>query len=385
MVASPLPPLGIIKLEALTYYVHDLDRVRSFLVGLLDFAETGHSSPELTARGKQQAAVFEAGNAVLLVCAPQGGGGRAWRYLRKHPEGIGTLTFAVEDIHRTFGLIEARGGTIIADIERFADDSGTLAMFAITTPFGDTTFRFVERKGYTPLFPGFTTSTIATPHNQFGFAAIDHVTSNFQTMSPALLWMEHVMGWERFWDVKFHTDDVAKHGTSGSGLKSVVMWDPHSGLKFANNEPMRPNFRNSQINIFAEDHRGDGVQHAALAAPNIIEAVRGLRARGVEFMPTPNSYFDLLQARLNALGVGTIDEDIATLRDLQILVDGEGAHQYLLQIFLKEGAALHRDPVAGPFFFEIIQRKGSRGFGAGNFRALFESIEREQKLVRGIT
>lgn len=378
--------MGILRLEALTYYVHELARVRTFLRDRLDFAETGRASADLVARGKQQAAVFEAGTAVLVVCAPVGDGGRAWRYLRKHPEGVGTLTFAVQDIRHTFALLEKRGGTIISDIERFVDDHGTLAMFSITTPFGDTTFRFVQRDGYQALFPGFErASQPEGGHNAFGFGAIDHVTSNFQTMSPALLWMQHVMGWEPFWEVKFHTDDVAKHGQAGSGLKSVVMWDPDSGLKFACNEPLRPQFKNSQINVFAEDHRGDGVQHAALSVGNIIETVAGLRARGVEFMPTPGTYFDALPERLVKLGVGTIDEDIATLRALEILVDGEGPKQYLLQIFLKEAAAFHHDPAAGPFFFEIISRKGSRGFGAGNFRALFESIEREQKLSRRIS
>ena len=383
---SPVPEsLGIIKLEALTYYVNDLDRARTFLVNSLDFAETGRSTSDLTARGKQCSAVFEAGNAVLVVCAPQGEGGRAWRFLRKHPEGIGTLTFAVQNIEHAFNLVASRGGTIIADIEHFSDEHGTLAMFSIATPLGDTTFRFIERNGYQPLFPGYEKLSPSQTRNEFNFRAIDHVTTNFQTMAPALLWMEHVLGFQKFWDVKFHTDDVAKRGSTGSGLKSIVMWDPHSGLKFACNEPLRPHFKNSQINLFVEDHRGDGVQHAALAAPNIIEAVRGLRSRGVQFMPTPGSYFDVLQERLNTLGVGTIDEDIETLRQLEILVDGEGLHQYLLQIFLKEAATVHADLNAGPFFFEIIQRKGSRGFGAGNFRALFESIEREQKLSRGIS
>ncbi len=107
-------------------------------------------------------------------------------------------------------------------------------------------------------------------------------------------------------------------------------------------------------------------------------AVRGLRAAGVEFMPTPGSYFDVLPERLVQLGVGAIDESIDLLRELEILVDGAKTRQYLLQIFLKEAAGLYHDPEAGPFFFEIIQRKGDQGFGAGNFRALFEAIEREQ-------
>lgn len=380
---TPRPSLGIRKIAALVYYVHDLDRVRRFMVSSLDFAEIGESGPDLVARGRQRSVLFAAGDVNLLVCAPQGPDGRAARYLRKHPEGVGTVVFAVDDINTTFRLLEERGGTIINDIERFTDDGGTLAMFSITTPFGDTTFRFIEQRGYRSMYPGMVAHpTPRGGQNQFRFKRIDHLTSNFQTMTPALLWMEHVLGFEQYWKVQFHTQDVSSDKTRGSGLRSVVMIDPESKLKFANNEPLRPFFKQSQINVFSEDHRGDGVQHAALAVPDIISAVDGLRARGVQFMPTPATYFDALSARLQTLGVGTIDEDIEVLRRQQILVDGEGARQYLLQIFLKEAAGLHQDPEAGPFFFEIIQRKGSNGFGAGNFRALFESIERQQQQDR---
>ena len=117
----------------------------------------------------------------------------------------------------------------------------------------------------------------------------------------------------------------------------------------------------------------------AIAVDDILAAVRAMRTSGVEFMPAPGSFYVLRPARCEQLGIGRLDEDIATLRDLQILVDGDGAHSYLLQIFLKESAGLYNEPAAGPFFFEVIQRKGDQGFGAGNFRALFESIEREQR------
>ena len=124
--------------------------------------------------------------------------------------------------------------------------------------------------------------------------------------------------------------------------------------------------------------RGDGVQHVALTVADIVTAVKDLRGAGVTFMPTPGSYYDLLPERIARSGVGAIDENLDTLRELGILVDGDHHHAYMLQIFLKEAAGLYGDPDAGPFFYEIIQRKGDRGFGAGNFRALFESIEREQ-------
>jgi 4-hydroxyphenylpyruvate dioxygenase len=375
---SKLESLGIKRIEGIHYYVHDLERSRRFYTGKLDFAETWRSSPELERDGQQKSACFEAGK-ILVVCSqPVGKGSRAARYLSKHPDGVGTLIFEVDDIDKTFRLLEARGGTPIDEIQTFKDDGGTLRQFSITTPFGDCTFRFRERRGFKALFPG------AVPHvgggkNRFGFQEIDHVTSNFQTMKPMLLWLEHVLGFEQMWEVSFHTSDVDPNRKTGSGLKSIVMWDPPSGTRFANNEPARPFFKSSQINIFNEELRGDGVQHVALTVGDILTAVRELRANQVTFMPTPGTYYDMLPERIAKTGIQKIDEDLKTLRELEVLIDGDHFHAYMLQIFLKESAGLYGDPTAGPFFYEIIQRKGDRGFGAGNFRALFESIEREQR------
>ena len=376
--------LGIKRLEAIHYYVRDIARSRHFYVDVCDFEELGTSGPELSERGRQKSVIFRAGDCTVVCSEPAGEGGRASRFLKRHPDGVGTLVFEVEDIDRTLALLEERGGTPITDVMRFSDDGGTLGMFSITTPLGDTTFRFVERKGFGALYPGM--QLHAAPQggkNKFGFRRFDHVTSNFQTMKPALLWMEHVLGMQPYWSVQFHTTDVTgPRGEHGSGLRSQVMWDQRSGVKFANNEPWRPAFKASQINLFTEDLRGDGVQHAAIEVPDIIATVRGLRERGLEFMPTPGSYYDALPARLEREKIGALDEDLAVLRELEILVDGDGPRRYLLQIFLKDSAGLYRDPAAGPFFFEIIQRKGDQGFGAGNFRALFEAIEREQAAAR---
>jgi 4-hydroxyphenylpyruvate dioxygenase len=379
-------PLGLVRVEALHYYVHDLERSRRFYTEKLDFAEVAASGPALEQGGRQRSAVFQAGDVRVVCSAPVGQGGRAWRYLRKHPDGVGSVVFEVEDAERCFRLLDERGGTPITDVQEHRDEGGTLRTFNITTPLGDTTFRFVERRGYAGLYPG----VVAHPAprggaNAFGFGHVDHLTSNFQTMKPALLWMEHVLGLEEFWEVQFHTKDAAEarraalQAQQGSGLRSVVMRDPRSGVKFANNEPWRPAFKSSQINVFNEDHRGDGIQHAALAVRDILPAVEGLRARGVEFMPTPAAYYDALPERIRTSGIGRIDEDVATLRRLEVLVDGAGPGAYLLQIFLRDAAGLYHEPEAGPFFFEIIQRKGDEGFGAGNFRALFESIERQQQ------
>lgn len=374
------PALGIRRIEAIHYYVRDLERSRRFYTEKLDFAEVARSSEELAQRGRQDALVFDAGACRIICSSPRGVGGRAHRYLQKHPDGVGSIVFEVEDIERAFALLEQRGGTPVHDVRTTEGKAGRFRTFVITTPFGDTTFRFVERAGAYPLYPGF--EAHAAPRggrNAFGFHGFDHVTSNFETMAPALLWMEHVLGFERFWEVAFHTDDVARRlDEHGSGLRSVVMWDRSSGLKFANNEPYRPNFTTSQINVFHEEHRGDGVQHVALGVSDIVSAVRGLRARGVAFMPTPAAYYDRLPARLESLGLRALEESTDDLKSLEILVDSEGPGRYLLQIFLKDSAAAHASPEAGPFFYEIIQRRGDDGFGAGNFRALFESIERDQ-------
>jgi len=378
---SDLEPLGITAIDSLHYYVHDLDRMNDFLTSKLDFAELGRSSEAMEERGGQASRVFNAGDITLIISTPRSDSCRAARWLKKHPEGVGTITFQVRDIEHTWKLLMERGATPIHHIrDAKVDDGGTIRLFSITTPFGDTTFRFMQKVDTDAPFPGYV--PYDQPRggtNRHGFERIDHITSNFRTMRPMLLWMEHVMGFEVYWGVEFHTTDVAEDASDGSGLKSIVVWDPESQVKFANNEPAAPFFKKSQINVFIEDLRGDGVQHAALTVGNIQETVRGLRSSGVEFMPTPGTYYDMLPERIERLGIGSIDEDIEELRELEILVDGEGDRAYMLQIFLKEQAGLFKDDAAGPFFIEIIQRKGDKGFGAGNFRALFESIERQQK------
>ncbi len=376
--------IGIKRLEGIHYYVRDLERSRTFYVDKLDFTETWRSSLELEKQGRQKSAAFEAGNIKVVCSEPVGEGGRAARFLSKHPDGVGTLIFEVEDIEKAFELIEARGGTPIDDIHTSEHPQGTLKMFSIATPFGDCTFRFRQHVGTPPLFPGAVAyESKQAKTNRFGFEDVDHITANFQTMKPMLLWMEHVLGFEQMWEVSFHTADVDPSKKSGSGLKSIVLWDPHSGVKFANNEPQRPFFKSSQINIFNEELRGDGVQHIAMTVKDMLPAVRELRGNGVSFMPTPGTYYDMLPERIVKSGVGKIDENIEELRELQVLMDGDHHYQYMLQIFLKESAGLYNDKSAGPFFYEIIQRKGGKSFGAGNFRALFESIEREQR-QRGI-
>ncbi|MGD0677422.1 MAG: VOC family protein [Polyangiaceae bacterium] len=376
-----LPSLGIRRIEAIHYYVRDLERSRRFYTERLDFTEIACSDDGLVEQGRQRSLVFEAGGCRVVCSTPEGSGGRAGRYLEKHPDGVGSIVFEVENVERAFALLDVRGGTMVDDIRTVGAADRSFKTFVMTTPFGDTTFRFVERGCAFGLYPWFRTYDVPRGgSNAFGFLSFDHVTSNFETMSPALLWMEHVLGFERFWNVEFHTNDVRETmGDAGSGLRSVVMWDPASGVKFANNEPRRPNFKVSQVNLFHEQHRGDGVQHAALSTGDIVSAVRKMRQRGVAFVATPAAYYDALPERLSGAGIGALAESLDDLRQLELLVDGDGPGRYLLQIFLKDSAGVHGCADCGPFFFEVIERRGDQGFGAGNFRALFESIERQQR------
>lgn len=367
--------VGLTGLESIVYIVRDLDRSRAFYTEKLDYAEVGGSSAQTEAATGERSVVFRAGDCQVVVVAPLRDDSRAARWLRTHPDGVAELRFGVKDAAHALRTIESRGGTPVENVQ----EEGGLKHFAITTPF-QATWRFVERSSTDTarLYPGLE-SRSGGGSNAFKFGHFDHITSNFQTMAPALLWMEHVMGFERYWDIAFHTIDVDPTRTSGSGLKSVVMWDPDSGVKFANNEPLRPFFEASQIHLFIEDLRSDGIQHAAMTVDDIIPAVAEMRARGLSFMPTPGTYYDALPERLQSTGIVEIDEDIEVLRKHEILIDGAAHRSYLLQIFMQESAGLYSEPEAGPFFYEVIQRKGDKGFGGGNFRALFESIERQQK------
>jgi 4-hydroxyphenylpyruvate dioxygenase len=376
---AQIESLGIKRIEAVHYYVRDVEPYRRLLVGKLDFREVGGDSAQLAERANQSTSVFVAGNVQLQFTAPSADHSLTGRWLKRHPDGVGALVFEVKDAKKAFALFESRGGTPLADLETVEGEGGMYRQFTAVTPFGDSVFRFVERQGYRLLYPGYQAATrVEAGGNRFGLSHVDHITSNFKTMAPALLWMEQVLGFARFWDIKFHTNDVAPGRATGSGLKSIVYKDPNSEVKFANNEPWRPHFDQSQINLFIEDHRGDGIQHAAIEVPDLLTAVRELRKNGAPFMPTPGTYYDALPKRLEETTVGPIDEPLDRLRELEILVDGAAPHRYMLQIFMQEFAGIHGDPQAGPFFFELIQRKGDQGFGGGNFRALFESIERAQ-------
>jgi 4-hydroxyphenylpyruvate dioxygenase len=371
--------LGMVAVDSYEFVVHDLERSRRFYVDRLDFREVARSTTERNRRTGEESAVFRAGKVQVQVSSPLHQRSAAAKYLSWHPDGIRAVSFRVKSVADAWRFLEERGATFLGDPEEHADASGKWKAFGVASALGDVEFRFVEREGSPPFAAGFDVVTPPDEGNRFQFAAVDHITCNTLTMKPYVNWLRDVLGWEQFWDVQFHTDDVRKGGESGSGLKSIVMRDPHSGVKFATNEPLKPFFEQSQITKFVEDHRGAGVQHVAFITPKIIPAVEGLRERGIKFLATPAVYYDALPSRFAEVGLGmsTIKEPIDVLAKNGILVDGAN-ERYMLQIFLQEGGLLYDDPRAGPFFYEVIQRAGDPGFGAGNFRALFESIERDQ-------
>lgn len=372
--------LGIIALDSIHYYVHDLERTREYYTQKLDFTEMGSSSELLASRGKQHSVVFQAGQCRVVVSEPRGTGGRAWRYLQKHPEGVGTIVFRVEDIEKTFSTLEARGGTPMTIVQwsRLADGS-QFGQFSVTTPFGDTTFRFVQREGRTIPYPGF------KPHpklrggtNRFQFSHFDHVTGNFPTTQPIALWLRFVLGFQEYGATTTTNASPASKSPNGAGVKTIVMWDPYSKIKFVLNEPARPNFRASQINLFTEANKGAGIQYIALASADIVQTVRAMRSNDVAFMPAPEKYYDTLPARLHEHGVEITSASLANIKNLGVMVSIGARGAYTLQMFLKDQASQYSDIKAGPFFLQIIQRCGDHGFGASNIRALFEGIEQEK-------
>lgn len=369
--------LGISGWDSFHYFTSDMDKALAFFSQRMGMRIIAQSSPSLETASGQRSRVLVAGNVKMVLSTPLNSDCRAARYLKRHPDGVGSVAFNVKDLNFTWKKLLERGATPTDDIFEHRTSDGRYRHFVITTAIGDVSWRFIERDNYAAFAPGMEPVTGDTTENFGAFENFDHFTINVPTLMPLILWYKHVMGFEQFWDVEFHTDDDQNRGMAGTGLKSIVMWDPESGVKFANNEPMRPQFKLSQINTFVENNMGAGIQHCAMTVPDIIKTTSALRSHGIDFQPTPGSYYDLLPTRLQRLAIHNVREDLEILRREEILVDGAD-NRYMLQIFMKDQATNTGLESGGPFFFEIIQRMGDKGFGAGNFRALFEAIERTE-------
>ncbi len=373
--------LGILGMDSFHFFVQRPERSHRFYADGLGWQPTWRSSDQMTNATGQRSTVYQGGGIKVVVSTPERDTCRAARYLSRHPAGIGSLTFEVEDIERAWSFLIGREATPIHAIrDTQTEDGGLFRHFSITTAFGDVSFRFMERRDTECFAPGFEAVTSTSLQRPFNFIKVDHITSNAPTMAAPKLWMEHVLGMEQCWDIAFHTEDIQAGGDSGTGLRSVVMWDPKSGLKFPVNEPLQPFFKEGQINKFVEDNHGSGIQHIALEVDNVVEAVRTLRKNQVGFLNTPDVYYKSTPARLAERGVNVdnLAHRLDELHELRILIDGKPVDNYLIQVFMTDAMSLYNEPEAGPFFYELIQRCGDDGFGEGNFRALFEAIERAQ-------
>lgn len=284
---------------------------------------------------------------------------RVAQFVKIHGDGVKDVALLVDDVDKAYSAAVERGGIAIVPPFELKDEKGTIKKAVLGT-YGDTIHTLVERKNYQGVFmPGFDPYSVYLPIEDAGLIGIDHVVGNVEHMEEWVEYYSKVMG---FVEMKHFTDkDIT---TEYSALMSKVM---HNGgrIKFPINEPAEGK-RKSQIQEYLEFYNGPGVQHLAILTEDIVSTVATLKKNGVEFLNTPSTYYEDLGQR-----IGKIDEEIEKLRELNILVDRDD-EGYLLQIFTK--------PIVDrpTLFVEIIQRKGARGFGEGNFKALFESIEREQ-------
>ncbi len=299
----------------------------------------------------------------IVLTTPYLAGSPLNEHLRLHGDGVKDVAFWTDDARAAWEYVTARGAVSVQEPTVLEDDFGRVVIASIQT-YGDTIHSIVQRDRYNgPFLPGYVEKKSAIAVQPVGLNFVDHFVGNQpeNQMTKIAEWYEHVFGWERFWTVD--DKDVATEYTS---LRSIVMTNDNKRIKMPINRPAA-GLRKSQIQEFVEYYSGPGVQHIALDTADIIATVDQLAANGVEFLEVPQSYYDELLER-----VGDIDEDISDLARLGVLVDRD-EFGYLLQLFTK--------PVQDrpTLFYEVIQRKGAEGFGKGNFKALFESIEREQQ------
>lgn len=286
------------------------------------------------------------------------------KHVAKHGDGVKVLALWVEDAERSFNETVKRGAKPFSSPQTLKDEFGEVKVASIHT-YGETIHTFVERKNYKGVFmPGYKAAKPLLKIAPVGLEYVDHCVGNVELgqMNEWVKFYEDVMGFKLL--ITFDDKDIS---TEYTALMSKVVSNGNGYIKFPINEPAKGK-KKSQIDEYIEFYKGAGVQHIAIATNNIIETVGELRRRGVDFLYVPETYYDDLFAR-----VGKIDEDIEQLKKLNILVDRD-EEGYLLQLFTKP---VEDRPTV---FFEIIQRKGAKSFGKGNFKALFEAIEREQEL-----
>ena len=347
--------------DYIEFYVGNAKQAAHFYENVFGFEIIAYAGPETGVRDRASYVVKQ-GKIRLVLTAAMQGNSEISEHVRKHGDGVKVLALWVDDAAQSFYDTVERGAFPVSEPTILKDENGLVVVSSIKT-YGDTIHTFVERKNYHGVFlPNFQPRQSRTFNSDVGLQYIDHCVGNVELgeMDKWVKFYEDVMGFKLL--LTFDDKDIS---TEYSALMSKVVSNGNGYVKFPINEPAHGK-KKSQIEEYLDFYSGAGVQHIAVATNNIIQTVTELRARGVDFLEVPAAYYDDLLQR-----VGKIDEDIQPLRDLNILVDRD-EEGYLLQIFTK--------PVEDrpTLFFEIIQRKGATSFGKGNFKALFESIEREQ-------
>ncbi|KAA9041036.1 4-hydroxyphenylpyruvate dioxygenase [Ginsengibacter hankyongi] len=353
-----LPLLGTDYVE---FYVGNAKQAAHYYKTAFGFQSLAYAGPE-TGLKDRASYVIRQNKLTFILTTPLRKDNEIADHINKHGDGVKVLALKVEDATSAWEETTQRGGKSYIQPTTLKDENGEVVMSGIYT-YGETVHLFIERRNYSGVFmPGFRKWETDYNPSETGLLYVDHCVGNvgWNQMNKWVKFYEEVMGFRNI--LSFDDKDIS---TEYSALMSKVMSNGNGYVKFPINEPAEGK-KKSQVEEYLEFYNGEGCQHIAIATNNIIDTVTKLKGRGVEFLKIPASYYATVLDR-----VGHIDEDLKPLSELGILIDKDD-EGYLLQIFSK--------PVEDrpTLFFEIIQRKGAQSFGKGNFKALFEAIEREQ-------
>ncbi len=346
-------------------YVGNAKQAAHFYKTAFGFQSLAYAGPETGVKDRASYVLVQ-NKMRLMLTSPMHSDHPISEHIRKHGDGVKVLALIVDDAYDAYEQTTKRGGISCMEPKTLSDKNGEVRLSGIKT-YGEVEHIFVERKNYNGVFmPGFVEWKSAYNPTETGLLYVDHCVGNvdWNGMNPRVKFYEEVMGFNNI--LSFDDNDIS---TEYSALMSKVMSNGNGYVKFPINEPAVGK-KKSQVEEYLDFYEGEGTQHIAIATNDIVSTVKQLMARGVEFLKVPASYYEDLFDR-----VGEIEEDIEPLKELGILVDRDD-QGYLLQLFSK--------PVEDrpTMFFEIIQRKGAKSFGKGNFKALFEALEREQD-IRG--
>ena len=356
--------LGLRDIDYIEFYVGNAKQSAYFYQKVFGFRLSGYCGLETGVRDKVSY-YLEQGNIRFIFTSALNSSSPIADHAAKHGDGVKDLAMLVEDVDKAYSETVRRGAKGLEKPHDVKDENGTIRKAAIAA-YGETIHTFINRNDYKGLFmPGFEARESSTEDvSPVGIQFVDHVVGNVELgkMNEWVAFYRNVLGFTQY--ISFDDKDIS---TEYSALMSKVMAGGRGMIKFPINEPAAGK-KKSQIDEYLDFYEGPGVQHIALLTGDIIDTVIKLKENGLEFLSAPTAYYEQLESR-----VGKIDEPIDKLAELGILVDRDN-EGYLLQIFTK--------PVVDrpTLFYEIIQRKGARGFGKGNFKALFEAIEREQEL-----